>query len=305
MRVIDQAKKMLCLTDNDILCFERIHSGEYSNGYTLRTTGSGRFFIKEYPEERSLRKKNATQNNFVTSELALQRELETIERLNAVQLKGVITPKIVSYKLDPPLLIQEYVESMGFYRHLINSRNRIHSDRAIESQFYIIGQYLAEFHNLFFEGHNRDGDPVSYVHGDLNNKNIRFTKDEVFIFDPAAKILKDIVYRDISRFILLFYPFNYLLNIALPRKGLLSLKASFIGGYTQNTDFRIRPSRIRENILSILVEHTEFRKGNPPQRQYNIQNLLVSASACVLYVRIKRKKALDIVGFQEGSEAIS
>ncbi len=118
-------------------------------------------------------------------------------------------------------------------------------------------------------------------------------------------ILKDIVYRDISRFILLFYPFNYLLNIALPRKGLLSLKASFIGGYTQNTDFRIRPSRIRENILSILVEHTEFRKGNPPQRQYNIQNLLVSASACVLYVRIKRKKALDIVGFQEGSEAIS
>ncbi|MFC2015648.1 hypothetical protein ACFLUM_01810 [Chloroflexota bacterium] len=302
MKVIREVRSMLDLSDDDVLSFRRIHSSRYSTGHVLRT-GSNAYYIKEYQREDYEDLRQNHPEYYMRPERALAIEIDCIERMNAVRVEGILTPSIAGYDLSALVLILDYVDSCGFNRYLLRRCNRIRFRDALRTSFLRLGEYLAKFHNMHHHGSDAQGRPICYLHGDLNNKNVRFTDDSLFLFDPSKWRTSGSIYRDIGRLLLLFHPFNRALSVLLSQEGLLSLKRSFLESYMLHSDFELELASIREFMVRVLKEHQDYTRGSSPLKKRTLANLMISSSASRMLRTLRSVGLNDAVGYVDDKSA--
>ena len=175
-----------------------------------------------------------------------EEENEAILKLSNVKVDGIATPEIE--KSQGKWLVTRYQKGKRFYPFIFSNKNR----EIVIDIFKKIGEYLALFHSKYYKKNNENGEPISVVHGDLNQKNIIFLKNKtVFIFDPWGK--EDSVYCDLAVFILNLFPLNFFYEIKI-KKNRNEWLSAFLEGYLEKKQFNID-----EKLLSFKIKDKLIR----------------------------------------------
>jgi thiamine kinase-like enzyme len=194
----------------------------------------------------------------------LKREIEGIKFLDSVKISRVVTPKIVKINNSNLWYTQEYYSLIPFNNFLLLNSNFFYLNTDIEKIFYDFGVYLARLHNKKIR-----------IHGDLNQKNILFCKNKIFICDPSY--LKKRIYSkptfDIFRVINNFYPYNLIARLFICNKD--KLITFFLKGYFSTSKNKIKQYNLKKDMIFYLKSITSLMgKGIKDKLKYLLIKLL-------------------------------
>ena len=164
-------------------------------------------FIKKFDENKV---KKISRTNKPGLEL-MKEEVSSIKKLNNIKNPYVITPRLIEVDEENLVIKQKYVEGKKYYAYLLKNCNKFYFNKDLKKSFYEFGKFLGEFHRKNKYGEDKEKNPLCYLHGDLNSKNLIFVKgNKLFVFDPNFK--NGSIYLELTRFLTNFYLINPLIK---------------------------------------------------------------------------------------------
>lgn len=202
-------------------------------------------FIKRF-DRRKIEKSNLVKE---TPDEVFEEEVSSIRKLNEINQELVQTPEIIKTDKKNLVIKQKYFKGTNFYAYLIKNCNKLYfKEKKLKRIFEAFGKFLGELHEKNIYGYNKEGTPLTQLHGDLSSHNLMFTKKgKLFVYDPSTK--NGSVYKDVAKFLINLYLINPFIAPLLYKKGLAELKDEFLRGYEKKTSFKIERNILRKRVL--------------------------------------------------------
>lgn len=247
--------------------------GYYTNLYF---DYDNQIFIKQFNKENIIKFHSVIKK----PKKLFQLEVNAIKKLIKIKNKYILTPQIIETDNKNLIIKQKLINGIKFYRFLIKNCNKFYFDKKLKKLFFEFGKFLSEFHlkNIY-----NKKEKLAHLHGDLNNKNLMFTKKgKLFVFDPGH--LNGSIYIDLSKFILNLIEPNPILKIILSKKGLNELKESFLKGY--ETNIKIDRKILKEYILKKIQKEKNHKLSN--KFSYKLKKSIMNYQYKRLYKKIEK-----------------
>jgi len=259
-----------------------VHSGYFSNIYYFND-GDASYLAKFF-----LNKENSNPLEPISTNEMFSRELAGLGRLDNIKSSLVITPKLVYINKDQLFYIQECFNFTKFNNFLLKNFNFFNNKNKIKDVFYNLGGYLSALHNQ-----SKVNDDLCYCHGDLNNKNVGFMNDKIFIFDPSIYEFqyRNSPYYDLARFLFNLYPYNIFYNLFLVRRYPLIL--SFLTGYFENSTSKFSGQKLNIFIRSRLEDIKKYSMAKDPLSW--LKRLYILLWSYIIIAALKRN--IDRISF--------
>jgi tRNA A-37 threonylcarbamoyl transferase component Bud32 len=248
MSVKSTVLSILRIDSSKVITFERIHAGYTSNCYKL--VHSSDKYPKELLVKEYIYNKDTNYEDSKHLESGMLIEYSALERMSEVKNPLVLTPTPILYSEEHSLIVESYIESTSFNQYLLKNSTIRPLRSSLVNNVNEISSFLAEFHGKYIIDHE-----ITYLHGDLNPKNIRFTRDQrCFIIDPGSRVstANGSFYYDLASFILCFFPYNPVLGILLGHQNLVKLRNLAVESYQQHTPQKFSIERLEETLLALL-----------------------------------------------------
>jgi len=197
-------------------------------------------FLKKY----FIKRTNSTVYKNINIENIFENEIRRIIFLNSVNVKDIITPRIININRARLWYSQEYYDLIPFNTYMILNSNLFFTNKNIFHLFEQLGRYLAKLHN----------NPKGMIHGDLNRKNMLFIKDKIFICDPSSldNQMYNKPYLDLFRVINNIYSYNLFVRVLICNKDKIIL--SFLRGYFSGANIKLNKDILKKRLIEHINE---------------------------------------------------